>query len=160
MKNLFLIIIALTFISFQSCENNEVSDDSKTNQSKIIAKKQDGKIIFLDKDNIISKMESELKRTNKIETKLTNLEIEYSSAVDNDTVEIIQVIGSNSDNSIKISYMVQESSNSYKLNGNPPILSCIGCTDGCSPRRKSNGDGYCTKCNGNYRSCTKTETIE
>jgi hypothetical protein len=39
-------------------------------------------------------------------------------------------------------------------------LSCSGCIAGCSPRRASNGDGYCTACDAwTSHVCTKTESI-
>ncbi len=37
-------------------------------------------------------------------------------------------------------------------------LTCTGCRRGCSPRRESNGDGYCTDCQISNSNCTKTET--
>lgn len=38
-------------------------------------------------------------------------------------------------------------------------VTCTGCRRGCSPRRKSNGDGYCTECDIPNSNCTKTETL-
>lgn len=39
-------------------------------------------------------------------------------------------------------------------------VTCTGCADGCSPRRKGNGDGYCTNCNTPSVECTKSETLK
>jgi|GEM_PF-6572829 len=38
-------------------------------------------------------------------------------------------------------------------------ITCSGCRRGCSPRRDSSGDGYCTECRIQNSNCTKTETL-
>ena len=48
------------------------------------------------------------------------------------------------------------------INGGGSSVKCEGCTKGCGPRTKSNGDGWCTSCDesiGTLNNCTKTEIL-
>lgn len=54
-----------------------------------------------------------------------------------------------------------KSKEGYSLRVQDPISSivCTGCRRGCSPKRDSSGDGYCTDCKITNSNCTKTETL-
>jgi len=47
----------------------------------------------------------------------------------------------------------------YKLLPGGSTLVCEGCRRGCSPRRRANGDGYCTDCEITNSNCKKIESI-
>lgn len=162
MKNYFLSLFVL-ILTFSSCEENEVKNDSQdANQSSAIAKIQNGKIVFTDQEALISEIENNLRKVNSMDSELVDLKIDYSEAIDNPKVEVIQLIASNFDRTVKISYLVEVDNNQFKLaNGESSVVTCTGCREGCNPKRDANGDGYCTKCTGtgDYKVCTKTESI-
>ncbi|RKE99046.1 hypothetical protein [Ichthyenterobacterium magnum] len=52
-----------------------------------------------------------------------------------------------------------QGNSSFVLDVSATSVSCTGCRRGCSPRRDSEGDGYCTDCKISNSNCTKTESI-
>lgn len=154
MKKLFLLLSVIT-LSLYACGQ----DGIKENQTAVIAKMKDNKITFIDEKGLISQLESALKQSKELEVKLTDLNIEYSKAVDNDKIDIIQLVATNDDSSIQVSYQLEKASDGFRIVTKSSTLVCEGCRSGCSPRRKANGDGYCTKCDYSGASkCVKTET--
>ena len=53
----------------------------------------------------------------------------------------------------------EEDGGTVVIIGGGSTLTCTGCRRGCSPRRESNGDGYCTDCKITNSSCKKTEEL-
>jgi len=167
MKNL-QVLFAVAILFLCSCVNNEAdttenvqltSSKSKTNQLAAIATVKDGKVIFTNKEQLIVKLESELKALDKSNVKIANVIIDYSKASDDTTLEMIQLIGSSVSNSVQISYVLKKEKNEFFIQSKNTVLVCEGCRSGCSPRRKANGDGYCTKCDYQAKTCIKTETL-
>jgi hypothetical protein len=108
---------------------------------------------------LIAQLESTLVTSKKIDVKVTDLTIDYSKAIDDDTKDIIQLVGSNEDGSVQISYQLNKGTEGFCIISKSSTLVCEGCRSGCSPRRKANGDGYYTKCDYSGASkCVKTET--
>ena len=139
-----------------SCGYSEV----KENQTAVIAKMQEDEVVFTNSKELIAQLESELKKTKELDIKITNVAIDYSKAVDDEKVAIIQLIGSNDDSSVQISYHLKKVNDEFSIVSKSSTLVCEGCRSGCSPRRKTNGDGYCTKCDYSGASkCVKTETV-
>ena len=71
------------------------------------------------------------------------------------------LLGSNTARTIKCTVLLNPHLNGdlYEMannDGGATSVTCKGFSSGCSPRRKKNGDGYCTWCLGN---CEKTETL-
>lgn len=74
-------------------------------------------------------------------------------------LEGISIIASNESKEQKTSIWLKSQTNEvagYRIIGS--VCTCSGCSDGCNPKRKGNGDCYCTE-SANDRNCTKSETI-
>lgn len=162
-KKVFGLVLSVVVLFLHSCGNNEKKENTensaKNSQSTVIAKMEGNKIVFTNKEKLILQLESALVTSKKLDVKVMNLTIDYSKAIDNDIIDIIQLIGSNDDSSVQISYQLEKTNNEFRIVSKSSTLVCEGCRSGCSPRRKTNGDGYCTKCDYSSASkCVKTET--
>jgi hypothetical protein len=71
-------------------------------------------------------------------------------------------MATSTDDSVKIATEIKvvESNGKTRIMEVGTTISCEGCTDGCSPKKK-NGSWICTKCaQGEIYGCIKTETVE
>ncbi len=68
-------------------------------------------------------------------------------------------VSTSSDNQFKVSYILEKNLETFRVVGTS--CTCTGCSDGCSPTRKPNGDCYCTVCAfvGSGIKCTKSESL-
>ncbi len=68
-------------------------------------------------------------------------------------------VSTSANKQFKVSYVFQKNINKFRVVGT--ACTCTGCSDGCSPRRKQNGDCYCTVCVfvGSGVKCTKSESV-
>ncbi|MGG5487913.1 hypothetical protein [Gaetbulibacter sp. PBL-D1] len=161
MKKSVFVLLLFILVGY-SCNDSETNDNmSNDDLPNTIARiSSNNDIVFVNKSSLKSQLENAQKKSGLATIKIEQLYIDVSKAVDDENVEIKQLIASNADGSIKIAYFLKENNGSYSLDSSSTILKCEGCRDGCSPRRHANGDGYCTKCVGDYQTCTKTETLE
>lgn len=158
-----MVAMCLLF-SCESTTSERIEDDFSKNNSKehaqtVIAEEKDGEIIFVDEEKLKNQLETELAALKKPNVNITNIRIATSEAMDNMEVKIIQLIGSSQNETVKISYVVKKENSKYYRDSENTVLVCEGCRSGCSPRRKENGDGYCTPCDYQAKKCTKTETL-
>ncbi|WP_430409988.1 hypothetical protein [Kordia sp.] len=157
MKKL-LTLFTVTLLSICACTNDKKKENLADIRTIEIAKLNDGKIVFTDKKELIINIENSLKKIKKLSVELTDLNIEYSKAIDNEKVDIIQLIGKNNDGSIKVSYPLEKVNETFRIISIGSIVVCKGCAVGCNPKRKENGDGYCTECNySDAINCEKAE---
>lgn len=157
MKKLF-VLLTVTLLSICACTNDKKKENLIDIRTMEIAKMIDGKIVFTDKKGLIINIENSLKNFKKLSVVLTDLNIEYSKAIDNEKVDIIQLIGKNNDGSIKVSYPLEKVNETFRIISIGSIVVCKDCDSGCNPKRKENGDGYCTECNySDTTNCEKTE---
>ncbi|MCB0444826.1 MAG: hypothetical protein R2812_01910 [Gelidibacter sp.] len=89
---------------------------------------------------------------------------EFVSKADNNGFAMIVFKGKSKTSGTTVSMAIDlnenKNTNTYSVNPNPiSHLVCEGCSDGCSPRRHENGDGYCTPCNPYSDTCKKTESL-
>ena len=155
-KIILLLSVAVLFL--YSCGQERGRQRTGDSEAVVIAIMEDGKTTFLHKKALLAQLESALKQHTNMDVRVTDLSIDYSSAVDNEEVSIIQLIGSDAYSSIRISYQLVEVAGKFSLMPKSTVLVCEGCRSGCSPKRKSNGDGYCTKCDYNGATpCVKIE---
>lgn len=149
-----IVLFSLIF-TFFSCNNNEDSVDALNNVE--VVKLENNNFVVQKEKDIISKIEN-TPIAKRLKIKITDLYIDVSRAVGDENIEITQLIASNNDGSIKIGYLLEQKNGSFYINETASTLVCTGCRRGCSSRREPNGDGYCTACSGNYKTCTKTES--
>ena len=160
MKNSILLLF-LVLIGLYSCQEPNNDNLTSVTNSIIASKTENSKIVFVNETELKNKLEKDLKLREIADIKINKLYIDYSTAIDNEKIEIVQLIATNSEGNITIGYLLDENNGQFSFREDPisSVVKCEGCRDGCSPRRKENGDGYCTKCVGDYQKCTKTETI-
>jgi hypothetical protein len=152
-----------------SCENstdekneNDVSENyqkQRQYQTAVIARIEDDEITFVNKESLLAQLQNEVSAIKKAAIKIVGMRIENSVAVDNDKHTVIQLVGNTQDESLKVTYLLKKEGNEFFIQSKNTILVCEGCRSGCSPRRKENGDGYCTPCDYQAKKCTKTETL-
>ncbi|AXG67827.1 hypothetical protein KORDIASMS9_00009 [Kordia sp. SMS9] len=160
-----LPVVAVCFIF--SCENttaerNEDDFSKRSNtqlEQTVIAEEKEGQIVFMNEEQLMSQLEHELTALQKPNVNITDVRIDTSVAVDDDRVTVLQLIGSSQNETVKISYVVMKENSKFYMASEETVLVCEGCRSGCSPRRKENGDGYCTACDYQAKKCTKTETL-
>ncbi|EDP94133.1 hypothetical protein U8527_06680 [Kordia algicida OT-1] len=150
-----IVLILVTLILCSSCRDNKKLDAEET-----IAKIVDHQIVFNDKQKLIKQLENDILQIKKKEIKINEINIDSSKAFDNNSLNIIQLIGNTKDRSLQISYVLNKEYNSLYITSGNTILICEGCTIGCLPKRSTNNEGICTPCiTEGIDTCFKTESL-
>lgn len=87
-------------------------------------------------------------------------DFQFLSKEDNEGYDMLisKGISNKSDEDVSIGLDLIVSTNGDVVLKSGSSVVCVGCRRGCSPKRDSEGDGYCTDCKINNSNCTKTET--
>jgi hypothetical protein len=172
----FLIASVFLFL-FISCDNNEelvdsseqlndleesITTESATTESaendegdnvRQLGEIVDSEIVLFDEESLIAELQ------NVAIVQGHDVEYNQGRIVQDEETGILQYIASDADRITQTS-IILIISHSLVFDPGETICTCSGCAMGCSPRRKPNGDCWCTACDTlTDRTCKKSESL-
>ena len=171
-----LTLVVLCVFGFYACNDKESpdsNDDKTTETSDLLAvqaahfghtigvQNSGANTITYDMTLLKSQFEAHLEEGN-IFSDLTNFRIEMFS---DEQVDYYLLLADDSDGLSRSAVkLVLDGGDFFEaiINQGGSSVNCKGCTKGCTPRKKINGDGWCTSCDesiGTLNNCTKSETL-